>query len=111
MWLITTFMAALSVTTVGFFAPKRYKLGLLSMMLWGASIMIFVDHVLGYMGGEFLEMQTEGLIIDGVVLGIVMLIPVFTIWGIMVLVSKIKGGSEWSASTRRGREIAELKAR
>jgi hypothetical protein len=107
MWLITTFVAALFVTAVGFFAPKKYKLSLLSMMLWGATVMILVDHVLGYGGGEFLEMRTEGLITNGVVLGIVMLIPVFTIWGIMVLISKGKSGPELSASTRREHKIAE----
>jgi hypothetical protein len=51
MWLITTFVAALFVTAVGFFAPKKYKLGVLSMMLWGAAVMILVDHILGY-GGD-----------------------------------------------------------
>jgi hypothetical protein len=96
MWLITTFIAALFVTAVGFFAPKKYKLGTLSMMLWGAAVMIFIDHVLGYEGGEFLEMQTDGLITNGVVLGIAMLIPIFTIWEIMVLISKRKGSPDWS---------------
>lgn len=107
MWLITTFIAALFVTAMGFFAPKKYKLNLLSMMLWGATVMILVDHVLGYEGGEFFEMQTGGFITNGVVLGIVMLIPIFTIWEIMVLISKGKGGPEWSASTRRQRNIIE----
>jgi len=96
MWLITTLVAALLVTAVGFFAPKKYKLGLLSMMLWGAAVMILVDHVLGYEGGEFLEIQTDGLITNGVVLGIVMLIPIFAIWETMVLISKRKGGPDWS---------------
>ena len=58
--------------------------------------MIFIDHVLGYEGGEFLEMETSGLITNGVVLGIAMLIPVFTIWEAMVLISKRKGGPNWS---------------
>jgi len=96
MWLIITFIAALFVTAVGFFAPKKYKLGVLSMMLWGAAIMILIDHILGYGGGAFLEMHTNGLITNGVVLGIAMLIPIFTIWEIMVLISKRKGGQDWS---------------
>jgi len=58
--------------------------------------MIFVDHVIGYEGGEFLEMQTDGLITNGVVLGIVMLIPIFAIWELIVLISKRRGGPEWS---------------
>jgi hypothetical protein len=96
MWLVTTLIAALLVTAIGFAAPKKYKLGVLSMMLWGAATMIFIDHVLGYEGGEFLEMETSGLITSGVVLGIVMLIPIFTIWEVMVLISKRKGGPDWS---------------
>jgi hypothetical protein len=96
MWLVTTLVAALFVTAAGFFAPKKYKLGVLSLMLWGAAVMILIDHVLGYEGGEFLVMQTNGLITNGVVLGITMLIPIFTIWEIMVLISKKKGGPDWS---------------
>jgi hypothetical protein len=96
MWLITTLIAALFVTAVGFFAPKKYKLGVLSMMLWGAGVMILIDHVLGFEGGEFLETQTNGLITNGIVLGITMLIPIFTIWEIMILISKRKGGPDWS---------------
>lgn len=86
MWLVTTFLAALAVTSIWYFAPKKYYLHVPALMLWGASIMILIDHILGYEGGEFLEMQTDGLITNGVVLGIVMLIPVFVIWEIFLLV-------------------------
>ena len=89
MWLITTLLAAIAVTAIWLIAPKRYKLGFLSMMLWGASLMIFVDHLLGYEGGSFLEFETEGLITNGVVLGIVMLIPIFILWEITLLIPKL----------------------
>jgi len=92
MWLITTLVAAISVTAVWFVAPKKYKLGFLSMMLWGASIMILIDHILGYEGGEFIEMTTEGMITNGSILGIAMLIPIFVIWEIYVIISLRKGG-------------------
>ena len=89
MWLITTFIAALLVTAVYIIAknPKKYKIGWLSLMLWSASLMVLVDHILGYLeeGGEFLEYTTEGLVTNGIVLGVVMLIPVFTIWEVVVL--------------------------
>jgi len=92
MWLITTLIAAIIVTAllVIISKPERYKLHQLSLMIWGAGIMILVDHVLGYEGGEFLEMRTDGAITNGVVLGIVMLIPVFILWEIMLLTSKRK---------------------
>ncbi|NLT37063.1 MAG: hypothetical protein GXX95_02765 [Methanomassiliicoccus sp.] len=91
MWLITTLLAALAVTAVWFIAPKKYQLNLLALMLWGLSVMILVDHIMGYAGsGPFLEMETDGLIENGIVLGIVMLIPIFFIWEVAVIMSKIK---------------------
>ena len=90
MWLVTTLIAAIIVTIFWFEAPKKYKLNSLALMLWGLSVMIFVDHVLGYEGGAFLEMETDGLISSGVVLGIAMLIPIFIIWEAAIVISKLK---------------------
>ncbi len=92
MWLITSFVAAILVTALWAYAPKKYKLSFLALMLWGLAVMILVDHVMGYEGsGSFLEMETEGLIENGTVLGIAMLIPVFIIWEIALVISKTKG--------------------
>jgi len=92
MWLITTCIAAIGATAVWFFAPKKYKLGFLSLMLWGATIMILIDHIIGYDGGEFIKMTTDGMITNSTVLGIVMLIPIFIIWEIYVAISLKRGG-------------------
>jgi len=94
MWLITTFVAAIAVTLAWLIAPKKYKLNFLALMLWGLSIMILVDHIMGYEGGSFIEMETEGLITSGLVLGIAMLIPIFIIWEVTLLISKMKGELE-----------------
>ena len=51
MWLITSFVAAVSVTAAWVFASKKYRLGFLALMLWGLTVMVLVDHVLGYEGG------------------------------------------------------------
>ena len=91
MWLITSFIAAIAVTAIWIFAPKKYKLGFLCLMLWGLSIMVLVDHIMGYEGGPFLEMETEGLIPNGIILGITMLIPIFIIWELTLIHSKVKG--------------------
>jgi hypothetical protein len=92
MWLITTLIAALAVTAVWFVAPKKFQFGLLALMLWGLGVMILVDHLMGYGGsGPFLEMETDGLIENGTVLGIAMLVPIFTIWEIVVTMTKIMG--------------------
>jgi hypothetical protein len=91
MWLITSFISAIAVTAVWIFAPKKYLLGFLGLMLWGLAIMVLVDHIMGYEGGPFVEMETNGLITKGTVLGIVMLIPIFIIWEILLIHSKVKG--------------------
>lgn len=91
MWLITTLLAAIVSTAFWMSAPEKYKLRILSLMLWGASVMIFVDHVIGYEGGEFIEMTTEGMITNGTVLGIAMLIPILIIWELYVIISMKKG--------------------
>lgn len=91
MWLITSIIAAVAVTAIWIFAPKKYQLGFLGLMLWGLSIMVLIDHIMGYEGGAFVEMETEGLIPNGVVLGIAMLIPVFVIWEISLIRLKMKG--------------------
>ncbi len=91
MWLITTLIAAIVVTAAWYIAPRKYKLNFLSLMLWGSSLMILVDHIIGYEGGAFLELETEGLITNGTLLGIVMLIPIFVLWEIILITSKPKG--------------------
>ena len=96
MWLITTLIAAIVVTAAWYIAPRKYKLNFLSLMLWGSSLMIFVDHIIGYEGNAFLELETEGLITNGTLLGIDMLIPILIFWEIVLITTtpkeKIIGG-------------------
>jgi len=93
MWLVTTLVAAIAVTAIWYVKPKIYKLDILSLMLWGTSIMILVDHILGFEGGAFIEMETDGLITNGTLLGIVMLIPIFVLWEVLLITSKPKAKS------------------
>jgi len=90
MWLVTTGVSAVSVTILNFFLPKKLKLGFLALMLWGSTIMILIDHLLGYEGGAFLEKTTDGLIKSGASLGLVMLIPVLAIWLISLLITNLR---------------------
>ncbi|MDD4182524.1 MAG: hypothetical protein PHT53_01680 [Candidatus Omnitrophica bacterium] len=92
MWLATTSIVAAGATAANFIFPKKYRLGFLALMLWGAAAMILVDHMLGYEGGSFLEKTTDGMIKNSTMLGITMLIPVFVIWGISLLISNLKRG-------------------
>jgi hypothetical protein len=88
MWLIASFVAAIVVTAIWSYAPKEYKLDSLCLMLWGLTLMVMVDHVLGYKGGPFIEVETQGLIQNGAVLGVAMLAPLIAIWGIQLIISK-----------------------
>ena len=90
MWLITTLIAAIVVTAIWYVKPKIYKLDILSLMLWGTSIMILVDHILVYQGGQFIKLETDGLITSGILLGIVMLIPILILWEILLIIARPK---------------------
>lgn len=90
MWLIMTALAALIATAVWYTkAPEdKYKLGLLSLILWGATLMWFVDHVMAFVmeGGQFLEIS-----LDGTLLGLSVIILALLVWEIVLLVSDPKG--------------------
>ena len=90
MWLVTTLIAAIIVTAAWYFTKRDCRMDLLGLMLWGTSIMILVDHIIGYEGGAFLEMETEGLITNSIMLGVVMLVPVLILWVVIVLKTKPK---------------------
>lgn len=90
MWLIMSALAAVITTVVWYAkAPEdKYKLGLLSWMFWGATLMWLVDHVMAYLteGGEFFELN-----LDATMLGISVLIVALVVWLIVLLVSDPKG--------------------
>jgi hypothetical protein len=50
--------------------------------------MILLDHILGYEGGPFLELETDGLVTNGIILGILMMIPVIAVWIIILGIKK-----------------------
>ncbi|MEM2282126.1 MAG: hypothetical protein QXH26_01055 [Candidatus Hadarchaeales archaeon] len=82
MWLVTTALLAIAATAAKFALGGRYQLGFLSLMLWGATLMILVDHLIGWWkeGGEFLSVATEGWVESGALLGLLMFIPVLILW-------------------------------
>jgi hypothetical protein len=61
MWLIVTAVAALVATALWYVTlpADKYKLGFLSLIYWGATLMWLVDHVMAYMndGGPFFELD------------------------------------------------------
>jgi peptidoglycan biosynthesis protein MviN/MurJ (putative lipid II flippase) len=90
MWLIMTALAAIITTAIWYVkAPKdKYKLGLLSLIFWGATLMWFVDHLMAYLteGGEFFETN-----LDATLLGVSVIVLALLVWEIVLLVSDPKG--------------------
>ncbi len=91
MWLVILAFAATIATAIWYLKAEddKYLLRLLSLMLWGTTIMVLVDHVLPFLmegGGEFFEMTTEAA-----VLGVVMLIVALGVWEGALLLKDPKG--------------------
>ncbi len=90
MFLILTALAAIICTVIWYAnAPEdKYKVGLLSLIYWGATLMWLIDHVMAYLteGGEFFEIN-----LDATMLGILVIILGLIAWEIALLVSDPKG--------------------
>ena len=90
MWLLLTALAAVVATALWYVAAPadRYRLGFLSQIYWGATLMGLVDHVLAYVrgGGPFFEVDTQGT-----ALGIMVVILGLLIWLVRLLVCAPKG--------------------
>jgi hypothetical protein len=90
LWLLILAFASAIATALWYSIAEndKYMLKLLSAILWGATIMVFVDHVMGYLmkGGEFFELTA-----DAMVLGFVLLITALVVWEIVLLLRDPKG--------------------
>ena len=90
MWLMMMALAAIITTAIWYIkAPgDKYKLGLLSLFFWGATLMWLVDHVMAYFteGGEFFETS-----LDATLLGLSVIVLALLVWEIVLLVSDPKG--------------------
>jgi len=91
MWLIITAFAAIVTTVVWYVRAAQndaYRLGLLSLAFWGATIMWLVDHVMAYLstGGEFFELGQ-----DATMLGVSVVLVALVIWLAILLVSDPRG--------------------
>lgn len=90
MWLVILAFSATITTALWYSKAEddKYMLRFLSLILWGATIMIFVDHVTSYFmeGGEFFEITVEAT-----VLGIILLIAALAVWEIGLLLKDPKG--------------------
>ncbi|MBS7616571.1 hypothetical protein KEJ45_05180 [Candidatus Bathyarchaeota archaeon] len=89
MWLILLASAATLTTAIWYSKAENdvYMLKLLTLIYWGATIMVLVDHAMGYLmeGGDFLEMTAEAT-----VLGTILVITGLIIWEIALLLKDPK---------------------
>ena len=85
MWLIITAFAALVASALWYKSTPsdKYKLGFLSLIYWGATLMWLVDHIMAYAqeGGEFVEINA-----NATALGVSVLILGLFIWLMRLLV-------------------------
>lgn len=88
MWLVVTLIAAVLVTALWYFSGENSRLDVLGFMLWGAAIMMFVDHTLGYLaeGGEFFEISAEATL-----LGVILVAIAFAVWEILLILEDPRG--------------------
>ena len=90
MFFIITAIAAIASTIVWYVKDVggKYKLGLLSLMLWGATAMMFIDHLIGYIveRGELLEAN-----LDSAILGLALIVIALTVWEVVLLLTDPAG--------------------
>ena len=90
MWLVILAFAATIATALWYSKAEndKYLLKFLSLILWGTTIMVMVDHTLGFLmeGGEFMEMTTEAMVLGGV-----MLIAALGVWEGALILKDPKG--------------------
>ena len=90
MWLLMTALAAVITTAIWYAnAPEdKYKVGMLSLFFWGATLMWLMDHVMAYLmeGGEFFEIN-----MDATMLGLSVIILALIVWVLVLVISDPKG--------------------
>jgi hypothetical protein len=86
MWLIVLAFAATIATAIWYTQAEndKYLLKYLSLIFWGTTIMVLVDHVVPFImegGGEFFEVSTEATVLSGI-----MVVVGLAVWeGILLL--------------------------
>ncbi|MCX8158203.1 MAG: hypothetical protein N3D73_00900 [Candidatus Diapherotrites archaeon] len=91
MWFVVFIFASLIALSMHILIrdKEKYKTLNLSLMLLGATIMIFVDKLIGFLNNEgFIETTTDGLITNSLLLGFLMLIPIIAVWLMIIVINQ-----------------------
>lgn len=89
MWIISTSLAAIITTAIWYIKDPqgKYKLNTLSLILWGATLMMFVDGMMGYIKeGSFLDIN-----LTPAMLALVVIIVALIAWEIVLLCTDPQG--------------------
>ncbi|MBN1540204.1 MAG: hypothetical protein JW939_08685 [Candidatus Thermoplasmatota archaeon] len=94
MWLIVLIVAAALSTLIWYNSIKArtdYRFGVLNLVLWGTSIMVLVDHVIGYIsgGGAFMEVT-----MDSFLMSMVLLVTALLVWLAVLFFSRSRPHAE-----------------
>jgi len=90
MWLILLAFAATITTAIWYSKAENdvYMLNILAQIFWGATIMAFINHLMGYLmeGGEFIEITLEAT-----VLGLTLILIGLIVWEVILIIRDPKG--------------------
>lgn len=89
MWLLVVTISAIIVTLIWYFqgSEHRESTKLLSLLLWGGTIMVFVDRLMNYMlyDEEFIDFSTNAII-----LSFIIIVTVLALWKFIMFFGKSK---------------------
>jgi hypothetical protein len=91
MWLIILAIAATVATAIWYTQAEndKYLLKYLSLIFWGTTIMVLVDHVVPFImegGGEFFDVSIEATVLSGL-----MVVVGLAVWEGALLIKDPKG--------------------
>jgi predicted secreted protein len=109
MWIISTSIAAIITTAIWYIKDpqRKYKLNTLSLMLWGATLMMFVDGMVGFRSeGSFLDIS-----LTPTMLAVILVIVAFIAWEIVLFITDPQGVFKKQRQTKTSgeKQLAEVK--
>lgn len=96
MWLVALTLAAVISTIFWYFKDDgRYRLDILSLIFWGSTIMVFIDHAIGYYNDVILTGLEEGTFVEiswqAFMLSILLVCAGIMLWILYLVIKKPKG--------------------
>ena len=91
MWLIILAVAAVTSTALWYFKDNgRYGLEILSLIFWGATVMVFVDHAMGIVEDAFAGHEVEFIEVSpsAFLLGVFLVCMGVALWEVYLLLKK-----------------------